>query len=92
MRPLQDGDICNVDVSVFKDGLHADLNETVAVGGGVDARGLELIACARECLDRAIAIVKPGRPYREIGDVIEAHAQSKGFSVVRTYCGHGIGE
>lgn len=91
MRPLEDGDICNVDVSVFKDGLHADLNETVAVGG-VDGRGLELIRCARECLDAAIAIVKPGRPYREIGDVIEAHAQSKGFSVVRTYCGHGIGE
>lgn len=91
LRPLQDGDICNVDISVFRDGLHADLNETVPVGN-VDARGLDLIKCARECLDAAIAIVKPGRAYREIGDVIEEHANRRGFSVVRTYCGHGIGE
>lgn len=54
MRPLRDGDILNLDVSVYKDGFHSDLNETVTVGN-VDATGLKLIKNARECLDKAIA-------------------------------------
>ena len=91
MRPLADGDILNIDVSLYHDGVHGDLNDTVPVGN-VDARGLELIGCARDCLYKAIEIVKPGVPYREIGEVIERHAKSKGFSVVRSYCGHGINE
>ena len=90
-RPLEDGDILNIDVSVFHNGVHGDLNDTVPVGN-VDARGLELIDCARQCLNQAISIVKPGTPYREVGEVIEKYARGRGFSVVKTYCGHGINE
>ncbi|KAF9166217.1 Methionine aminopeptidase 1 [Actinomortierella ambigua] len=88
-RPLKDGDIVNLDISIYKDGFHADLNETVAVGK-VDADGLRLIRTTRECLEKAIAIVRPGTLYRDLGNVIEKHAKSEGFSVVKTYCGHGI--
>lgn len=91
LRPLADGDILNIDVSLYHDGVHGDLNDTVSVGN-VDSRGLELIDCARECLNQAISIVKPGTAYREVGEVIESYARSKGFSVVKTYCGHGINE
>ena len=90
-RPLENGEILNIDVSIFNNGVHADLNDTVPVGI-VDKRGLELIECARDCLNQAISIVKPGTAYREIGEVIEKCARGKGFSVVKTYCGHGIGE
>ena len=90
-RPLEDRDILNIDVSVYHDGVHGDLNDTVPVGK-VDLRGLALIDCARESLNRAISIVKPGTAYREIGEVIDKYARGKGFSVVKTYCGHGINE
>ena len=89
-RPLVDGDIVNIDISVFYKGFHADLNETFLVGNGVDEQGKKLVDCARESLERAIAIVKPGLAYRKLGDAIEKYARSCGFSVVRTYCGHGI--
>ncbi|KAK3824862.1 MAG: MetAP 1 [Benniella sp.] len=88
-RPLKDGDIVNLDVTVYKDGFHADLNETVPVGN-VDDDGLRLIKTARECLEKAIALVKPGTLYRDLGNAIESHANSEKFSVVKTYCGHGI--
>ena len=89
-RPLNDGDIVNIDVSVFYHGFHADLNETYLVGSSVDDSGKRLVDCARDCLEKAIAIVKPGVAYRKLGDEIEKHAKSCGFSVVRSYCGHGI--
>lgn len=63
LRPLQDGDIVNLDISVFKDGFHADLNETFFVGE-VDADGRRVVQCAHECLAAAIAIVRPGTLYR----------------------------
>ncbi|KAI9593205.1 peptidase M24, structural domain-containing protein [Syncephalis fuscata] len=88
-RPLQDGDILNIDVSIYYNGFHADLNETYLVGD-VDEKGKKLVQNARECLEKAIAIVKPGTLYRDLGSVIEKHAKSAGNSVVRTYCGHGV--
>ncbi|KAJ3031402.1 UNVERIFIED_CONTAM: Methionine aminopeptidase 1 [Siphonaria sp. JEL0065] len=88
---LQDGDILNIDISVFHGGYHADLNETVYVGN-VDAVGRKLVETTRECLQKAIDHVKPGMLYRDLGDIIEKHASTNGFSVVRTYCGHGIGK
>ncbi|KAJ1968067.1 Methionine aminopeptidase 1 [Dimargaris xerosporica] len=88
-RPLEDGDILNLDISIYLDGFHADMNKTYFVGN-VDKRGRELVDTTRECLDKAIAMVEPGALYRDLGNVIEKHARSKGFSVVRTYCGHGI--
>ncbi|KAI8930367.1 peptidase M24, structural domain-containing protein [Entophlyctis helioformis] len=87
---IQDGDIVNLDISVFHDGFHADLNETYMVGN-VDDAGKKLVATTRKCLDEAIKLVRPGALYRDLGNTIERLANADGFSVVRTYCGHGIG-
>ncbi|KAI8816675.1 peptidase M24, structural domain-containing protein [Fimicolochytrium jonesii] len=86
---IQDGDIVNLDVSCMYDGFHGDLNETYCVGN-VDDRGRQLVANTRACLDKAIAAVKPGVLYRDMGNIIQKVAQAEGFSVVRAYCGHGI--
>eukprot|EP00158_Paraphelidium_tribonemae_P005435 Partr_v1_DN27336_c2_g1_i3_m46609 putative Removes the N-terminal methionine from nascent proteins (By similarity) len=88
-RPLQDGDILNIDISVYFDGFHSDLNETFLVGN-VDESGRKLVECSRECLMKAIEICKPGVRYRDVGDVISKIAKQRGMSVVKTYCGHGI--
>ncbi|KAF9379653.1 Methionine aminopeptidase 1 [Podila verticillata] len=88
-RPLQEGDIVNLDVSLFKDGFHSDLNETMPVGK-VDDEASRLIKTTRECLENAIATVKPGALYRDLGNVIEKHAKSQGFSVVKSFLAHGI--
>ena len=89
-RPLEDGDIVNLDISVYLGGFHADLNETVLCGN-VDEAGRALVKGAWDCLAAAIAIVKPGTRFRDAGDVISTKASQAGLSVVRTYCGHGIG-
>ncbi|XP_033330043.1 methionine aminopeptidase 1 [Megalopta genalis] len=88
-RPLQDGDICNVDVTVYHNGFHGDLNETFLVGN-VKPEVKKLVEITHECLAKAIAIVRPGEKYREIGNVVQKYAQAHGCSVVRSYCGHGI--
>jgi methionyl aminopeptidase len=90
-RPLEDGDIVNLDVTVFLDGMHGDCSATFLVGE-VDAEGRRLVEVARECLAKGIAAVRPGRVISEIGKAIEAHASRHGYGVVRAYCGHGIGE
>ncbi|CAI5520187.1 unnamed protein product [Closterium sp. Naga37s-1] len=90
-RKLEDGDIVNVDVTVYLNGCHGDLNETFFVGTPSDA-SVHLVRTTMECLDKAIAMVKPGVRFREVGEVISRHAAQAGLSVVRTYCGHGIGE
>ena len=90
-RPLEDGDIVNLDVTVYLDGMHGDCSATLLVGN-VDAEGRRLVQTARECLARGIAAVRPGRPISDIGKAIEALADRQGFGVVRAYCGHGIGE
>eukprot|EP00217_Crustomastix_stigmatica_P015138 CAMPEP_0183793070 /NCGR_PEP_ID=MMETSP0803_2-20130417/2982_1 /TAXON_ID=195967 /ORGANISM="Crustomastix stigmata, Strain CCMP3273" /LENGTH=509 /DNA_ID=CAMNT_0026037443 /DNA_START=48 /DNA_END=1577 /DNA_ORIENTATION=- len=90
-RPLEDGDIVNIDISVYVGGYHGDLNETYLVGN-VDDAGKRLIKETLACLEKAIAICKPGTRFRDIGDVISRHAQQCQLAVVRTYCGHGIGE
>ncbi|KAJ8447330.1 hypothetical protein Cgig2_013107 [Carnegiea gigantea] len=90
-RKLEDGDIVNVDVTVYYKGVHGDLNETYFVGN-VDETSRKLIQCTYECLVKAISIVKPGVRFREIGEVINRHASMSGFTVVKSYCGHGIGE
>jgi len=87
--PLKDGDIVNVDVTVYHNGYHADLNETFYVGE-VDADTKRLVKCAYECLDLAIKACKPGMPYRDLGKIITKRAKESKCSVVRTYCGHGI--
>jgi methionyl aminopeptidase len=90
-RELQDGDIVNIDVSCYLDGVHADLNETVFIGRPAPET-VRLVHCAYECMMNAIAIVKPGVFYREVGNVITERATRSNCSVVRTYCGHGVAD
>ncbi len=88
-RQLQEGDILNVDITVYHRGFHGDLNETFFVGE-VDEESKKLVQTTYECLMQAINSVKPGMSYRKLGNIIQKHAQANGFSVVRSYCGHGI--
>jgi methionyl aminopeptidase len=85
-RPIE----VNLDVTVYKDGYHGDLNDTFLVGN-VDEEGTRLVKNAFECLQNAVSLVKPGTMYRDLGKYIAATANAEGFSVVKTYCGHGIG-
>jgi methionyl aminopeptidase len=89
LRPLEDGDIVNVDISVYYKGFHSDVNDTFLVGN-VAPETQRLVKATYEALELAIQIVKPGRLYRDIGNVISKHISKNGFSVVRTYCGHGV--
>eukprot|EP00607_Mallomonas_marina_P000641 CAMPEP_0182428266 /NCGR_PEP_ID=MMETSP1167-20130531/21829_1 /TAXON_ID=2988 /ORGANISM="Mallomonas Sp, Strain CCMP3275" /LENGTH=317 /DNA_ID=CAMNT_0024611043 /DNA_START=296 /DNA_END=1246 /DNA_ORIENTATION=- len=91
MRPLEDGDIVNLDISAYYNGFHSDLNETFMVGA-VDEDSKRLVECAYKCLTTAVALVRPGTMYRDLGDAIERVARASKCSVVRTYCGHGVGE
>ena len=70
-------------------GYHGDLNETLFVGK-VSEKAKELVTNTWECLEKAIEMVKPGTKYRDVGNVIQKHAAGGGYSVVRSYCGHGI--
>lgn len=81
--------MCNVDVTVYHRGFHGDLNETFFVGN-VSEKHKNLVKVTYEALQKAIEIVKPGERYREIGNVIQKHVQTHGYSVVKSYCGHGI--
>ncbi|GAA6025361.1 hypothetical protein JCM10207_001363 [Rhodosporidiobolus poonsookiae] len=91
-RPLEDGDIINLDVTLFHGGLHGDLNATYPVGSSVSQENLDLIACSRECLDEAIRVCKPGFEFRDVGEIIEKIAAKRGFSTNKTYVGHGINQ
>jgi methionyl aminopeptidase len=90
-RALIDGDIVNLDVTVFLDGVHGDTNATFLVGT-VDEASRRLVDVTRECLERGIDAVRPARPISDIGRAIQAHAESNGLGVVRAFVGHGIGE
>ena len=88
---LQDGDIMNVDITAFKDGFHGDSNATFLIGE-VSQDVADLVQRTREALDRAIAVVMPGRPINVIGRTIESYAKRFNYGVVRDFTGHGIGE
>jgi methionyl aminopeptidase len=90
-RPLADGDIVNIDVTGYIDGVHGDCSGMWLVGD-VDDESRLLVEVTRECRDLGIAAVKPGRPISDIGRAIESHATGHGYGVVRTFIGHGIGE
>ncbi|KPA82681.1 putative methionine aminopeptidase [Leptomonas pyrrhocoris] len=89
-RPLEEGDIVNLDVSCYLDGFHGDLNETVFVGRP-DEESVKVVHTAYACMMAGINVVKPDELYRYVGDAIEARAEKSGCSVVRSYTGHGIG-
>ncbi|MEO8095100.1 MAG: type I methionyl aminopeptidase [Pseudolysinimonas sp.] len=87
---LLDGDIINVDVTAFKNGMHGDLNTTFLVGN-VAQDAVDLVERTREALNRGIKAVAPGRPINVIGRAIESYAKRFGYGVVRDYTGHGVG-
>ncbi|KAL4138835.1 Methionine aminopeptidase 1 [Phytophthora ramorum] len=89
-RPIEDGDIVNLDVTVFKNGYHGDLNETFLVGN-VDEEGVHLVKTTFESLAAAAKVIRPGTMFRELGKHISGVANREGFSVVKSYCGHGVG-
>ncbi len=91
LRKLEDGDIVNLDVTIFIDGMHGDLSETVMVGE-VDEASKKLVATTYECMMRGIGVVRPGALIRDIGKAIQEHAERNGYSVVKAFVGHGIGE
>ncbi len=87
---LKNGDIINIDVTVIKDGWHGDTSKMFAVGS-VAPHAQRLIDVSQECLYLAIDMVKPGARLGDIGHHIQKHAEANYYSVVRDYCGHGIG-
>ncbi|WP_442945367.1 type I methionyl aminopeptidase [Nocardioides sp. CCNWLW216] len=89
-RVVQDGDIVNIDITAYLDGVHGDTNATF-LAGDVDEESRLLVERTRESLDRAIRAVRPGRRLNVIGRVIESYAARFGYGVVREFTGHGIG-
>jgi methionyl aminopeptidase len=90
-KVLKDGDIVNIDVTVIKDGWHGDTSRMYFVGEPpVLAR--RLVETTLEAMLRGIGVVRPGATLGDIGHAIQKHAEGQGFSVVREYCGHGIGQ
>ena len=90
-RPLEDGDIVNVDVTAFFRGVHGDTSATFLVGD-VHPAIVHLVDTTRECMELGIAAVRPGRPISDIGRAIQDHAEKFGYGVVEAFVGHGIGE
>ncbi len=89
-RVLKAGDILNIDITVIKDGYHGDCSRMFYVGEpSIQAR--RLVDVTFECMWRGIRMVRPGARLGDIGAAIQALAESQGFSVVREFCGHGIG-
>jgi methionyl aminopeptidase len=88
---IEDGDIVNIDVTAYIDGVHGDTNATF-LAGNVSQEAADLVERTRIATERAIKAVKPGRELNVIGRVIEAYANRFGYSVVRDFTGHGIGE
>jgi methionyl aminopeptidase len=87
---LQDGDICNIDITAFKHGVHGDTNATFLVGD-VDEESRLLVERTLEATMRGINAVAPGRSLNVVGRVIESYAKRFGYGVVRDFTGHGIG-
>ena len=90
-KVLKLGDIINIDVTVIKDGWHGDTSIMVPVGK-VAPHAERLMKVTQECLYKGLTLVKPGARLGDIGQVIQQYAESSYYSVVREYCGHGIGQ
>ena len=87
---LRDGDIVNLDITLEKDGFIADSSKTYLIGA-VSPAAKRLVQTTYEAMWRGILAVKPGARLGDIGHAIERHARRAGYSIVREYCGHGIG-
>jgi len=89
-KKLKKGDIINIDITVIKDGFHGDTSKMFFVGEA-SIKAKRVIEIARECMVKGIKLVKPGTTLGDIGATIQQHAEANNCSIVREYCGHGIG-
>lgn len=89
-KKLKNGDIINIDITVIKDGYHGDTSKMFMVGEPA-VRAKRLVEITYQCMSLGIKMVKPGIQLGDIGFAIQQHAESNNLSVVREYCGHGIG-
>jgi len=89
-KPLRDGDIVNIDVTLIVDGWHGDSSRMYGVGE-VPRRAMRLLEITHECLERGIAAVRPDHTTGHIGEAIQLFAEAERCSVVRDFCGHGLG-
>ena len=90
-KPLKEGDIVNVDVTLILDGWHGDTSRMYAVGE-IPTKARRLIDVTYEAMARGLAEVRPGAHFGDIGHAIQAYVESQRFSVVRDFCGHGVGQ
>lgn len=90
-KMLKNGDIVNIDITVIKDGYHGDTSKMFFVGKKLP-HAERLVQVTQECLYRGIELVKPGARLGDIGHAIQTYAEGQHYSVVREYCGHGIGK
>ena len=88
---LNDGDIINIDVTAIINGWHGDTSRMFFVGD-VSVRGKNLVSTTYDSMMKAISIIKNGIYTGDIGEAIQSHVEKKGYSVVRDFCGHGIGK
>nr|VFK19366.1 MAG: methionyl aminopeptidase [Candidatus Kentron sp. LPFa] len=89
-KRLKNGDIVNIDITVIKDDYHGDTSRMFAVGAP-SPTARRIMKVSRECLQKGIQAVAPGLTLGDIGNAIQRHAERNRYSVVREYCGHGIG-
>ncbi|RQO75883.1 type I methionyl aminopeptidase [Aquitalea sp. FJL05] len=90
-KPLKNGDIMNIDITVIKDGYHGDTSRMFFVGE-VSEHARRLCKITYECMWRGIEKVKPGATLGDIGYAVQQYAETNGYSVVQEFCGHGIGK
>jgi len=90
-KKLKDGDIINIDITVITDGYHGDTSKMFRVGK-TSIRAERLVEITYECMALGIKMIKPGLQLGDLGHAIQSHAESHHYSVVREYCGHGIGK
>ncbi|MFY9286974.1 MAG: type I methionyl aminopeptidase [Alphaproteobacteria bacterium] len=91
-KRLENGDIANIDVTVLLDGWHGDTSRMFMVGDKASIKAKKLVNVTYEALMKGIAVVKPGATTGDIGHAIQTHAEAAGFSIVRDFCGHGLGK
>ena len=89
-KRLKNGDILNIDITVIKDGFHGDTSKMFFIGEP-SIQAQRLVKVTYDCMHLGIEMVRPGIHLGDIGHAIQQHAESHGYSVVREYCGHGIG-
>lgn len=90
-KKLVEGDIVNIDYTCIFDGWYGDTSRTWIVGDKVSIKARNLVDVTYDCMMYGIEAVKPGNTYGDIGHAIQSHAEKHRFSVVRDFCGHGLG-